>query len=320
MQRLLSIWFRIRIYQFIRLLQSIGWGLLIVFLFVISGLLLSLFDKLRDSASWQVALLISIVPLMLHLQRKDSRFLKMVHLSRRWVYFYEYAVLSFLLALPFGIYLRDWYLVPYAVAGGILISRLPSLRNYHRSSSIWNLPFLPPLAFEWSMGWRQSGVFIVLLVIAGTALAFLTAIPIVCLILIALIVTAFFDPIEPKEWIEPFWRNDFFFLRKWWFNWLIFVVATLPVSIAFLWFQWQYWHILVVVLAVVGMLLFFSVIYKYAAYWPGRRRSHNQIPVGLFLLGFVSLFFLPVSLFFLYRYYRKAVAQLQHYFPKNRRS
>jgi hypothetical protein len=313
-------WLLLRLRQFGRILKSIGIPLLLLFVLVVGGLFLGLLEKLQSSSAIEIAGFISLVPLAIHIQRKDRRALLLLHLSARQVYLAEYLAIAALLGLLFAGFFGQWRILAYALGFAVALSQLPVVAARTPDRSWWGLSAWPSLAFEWKMGWRQYYALMLPLLVLGVGLSFLTAAPITVLLVIAFIAISFFEPIEPKENILPFWSAPFFLFRKWWANWRVYLLVTAPLSIAFLVFHALYWHVLVATITGTGLLFFFCVAYKYAGYWPGRSKVYNQTAAGLFLLGFVSLFFLPVSLFFLWRYHQKAMRQLQHYHPKHHRT
>jgi uncharacterized membrane protein len=125
---------------------------------------------------------------------------------------------------------------------------------------------------------------------------------------------AAFDAIENKELLEGA------VLRKHWLRSKIleqtgvFHLTMLPPYFLFLLFHYSYWYILAAVFVIVSGFLTFAISYKYAHYYPGRKKSNNQLPVALFLLFLLNPFFAPATLVFLWVYYRRAVKNMKLYY------
>ncbi|MEN0003650.1 MAG: hypothetical protein AAF798_05890 [Bacteroidota bacterium] len=316
MLRTINLWLRIRARQIWRILQTVGWPLLTVFTLVFAGVVLMLLETMQQLTDWQLALLLALLPLGIHLQRKDQGFLKLLHLRPLLIYLAEYLALVLAIGLLLALFYGKWLIIPLALGLSSLVPLLPTLPPKIRQGTIWQLSWIPPMAFEWRMGWRQQVVPLLILLLGCTGLSYFTVAPVVGFVIIALLAASFYETAESPELVALFWHQPNFIVRKWWANWQVYLVVTSPLSVTFLVLHAQYWHVYLALLVLSAAYFFFLVAYKYAGYWPNRYKVYNQTAVGLFLLGFFSLFFLPVSCYFLWRYYRRATQQLHYYFPK----
>ena len=165
--------FRIRFFQFFRLMSGVGTYRLIFMLLILGVVSYIVFNILKqDSVTTLALVLLGIVILTTHATRKDKHFLKLLAKNVYYIYFFEYLFLVF----PFMVI---WVInYNWIGVGGLLLFCLiipliyfnlgmknsfsfllilidPFSPNLNFKLNI-SLPFIPVNAFEWISGIRRS--------------------------------------------------------------------------------------------------------------------------------------------------------------------
>lgn len=302
---------QIRLKQAARALRGVGWMLVValpmagIFLFVI-------WDKLAGLAAWQASLLLGVMFLALHIQRKDLAFLRKCHRSVPLIVGIEYQLALLPMSIPVAWLSGSAEILLWSHAAVALIAFLPARRSKDNGRT-FQLTFLPSKQFEWLSGVRKQWLILVPIYLAGILLSGYIPGPLLSISFILLIALGFYDELESRMMLESALRSRFL-LKKWGEHYRLFCLLLLPQIALFLIFHFQYWYLLLFILANAGILLGCAIFYKYSAYLPGRRSSNSQTPVSLLSLTLIIPFLAPLSLIALFILHRKARRRLQYFF------
>ena len=308
----------IRLRQSGRMLQSVGWGLLLFAILLCIGPLLSLIVRLQTMSNIEIALLLAFPMLFTHFARKDAKFLQKIAYPKYITFCFEYHLAILPFALAFAFYLRQWQFLPISSLFLCLISLLPFNRLQASDRPLLSFSMFPVLAFEWRAGWRRYRWAFLLFYLPGLLLAQFTAGPLVSLVLCMFLFTAFYDELEPPILLEQLLLSNNFLFKKIGLHIGIYLVSMMPISVAFVLFHPAYWYLILIGLTFGILLLSFALFYKYASYRPHRYRVYNQNAIGVFAIGLFIPLFLPGSLLYLIIYHRRALSRLAWFYsPKS---
>lgn len=308
--------FKIRLRQVGRILKTVGWGLLAVIIPLAFVFLLSILQFLQNIEQHWAALAFIAAFLTAHGMRGDEKFLQMTSPGQKvkQIYFFEYTLAALPFYLLFAAVLNYW-LFPFFVQAGILvISFLKagfSAKTAQKSFIKWTR--IPVEAIEWRAGLRQNGAVFLLIWLGSLGLAYFTAAPLLGIFLCAAVSTAFFENLEPKEWILPVKKPGGFLFQKAGLHLAVFHCLMLPHYLAFLIFHFQYWYFLPAAAGAASLMLSFAIFYKYSQWLPGRLSANSGTLVGIFILFLLIPFLMPAVLLALVWAYRRARNQLRFF-------
>lgn len=305
---------KIRLNQLWRLIRSVGWFLVLLLIFAVGGVFLALLENLykADALSW--ALLIGIILLMIHFSRGDSAFLKKLNISPRLFFTIEYLSGLTPLLLIMAI-LGRWLDLLASVLIALLIPLLPAGPRSWGAIRKVKLSWIPIKAFEWRGGIRQRPIPLLLFYLVGLLLSFFFPFAyIVMLLLLALIASSFFEVIESKDLVEVIYLPHCSLSPKLLLHFTVFHFLILPYHILFLLRFSSYWYIGLAAALMGSLLLAFSLLYKYAGYYPRRLKVYNQTPVGIFFLSMLIPFFWPGVIIYWIVKWRQAERRLKYYY------
>ena len=254
----------------------------------------------------------AIILFSFHNSRKDKEFLSIVKINKTLLFSIEY----FIISLPFIISFlltKNWYAVVVLLFLIYLISIIKRHVKFKISKPL-EYPFISQKIFEWYSGIRYNlpYLFIVYLI----ALVFcihLYIIPI-SILLLSLILSSFFIRTEPVSFIDVFQISAKKFLNmKLKCHLLYSFIFILPLIVIF-----SIIHPADILIVIISSIVYFlvqlySIILKYAFYTPNSTSEHNYIFIFLFLLGFIVPVFLPISIYFFFTFYNKAINILNNF-------
>jgi hypothetical protein len=306
---------QLRVRQGYRSLREVGWLLLLIVTPMLAIFLLGLLEKVQFSGVPVIALVGLGLLLTMHARRQDSGFLRLLNYAPCLVFLMEYSLAVLPLSLMAILALSDWLNPLLLQLGAVVMALLPSgFSTWFKPRGGMELKCWPTRFFEMKCALRKDYFPALLIYLIGLATAMFTvSVPLVVLLFVAMAGSAF-DAIENKELLEVT------VLRKQWLQTKIleqtgaFHLVMLPLYLLFLLFHYSYWYILAAVIVIVSGVLTFAISYKYAHYYPGRKKSNNQLPVALFLLFLLNPFFAPATLVFLWIYYRRAIKNMKLYY------
>ena len=253
--------------------------------------------------------------LALHVSREDRNFILLNFSNSEFLFFTDYILLTFPVALPLLIS-DPWHY--FMLISGIAII---SLLDWKPNQLTYNLSFLskiiPVSAFEALSGSRKNFTFIALLGLYLTALSlsWVRGLPLFILWSITIIITTFFGESEPLNILR---KDDFkggreFIIKK--CTTYIYPITLIyaPILIINSFFHADLWVIILLFLLLQLLTVCFSILYKYATYYPSVYLSQNNIIIILVGLCNLIPYLIPIVLLLNIRYYPKAVKNLNYY-------
>jgi hypothetical protein len=252
---------------------------------------------------------------LLHLSRRDARFLTLAGHSPRRVFAAEYLILLLPVAgvLALGGEVR---LVPAVLLAGLLLAMVPSgwfsLARARRAERRPVFRLAPLSAFEWVSGLRRSLLaFVVLYLVMIPASAFPAAL-VVLLLLATWTICGFYTEGEGWHLVQVFGLGPGAFLRAKIGRALgLWAISITPLAALFLARHTALWPVLVVALTGSAAVLVGSVAAKYAAYRQGRTWGAFGSLIPLVLTA--TLLVPPVAAYLLFRLWRMAERNLDPY-------
>ncbi len=304
----------LRLRQVKRILQDIGF----VYLVLLSPLLFIAVLKAWEilvEIEWTYlpGLIVLVLFLMIHLNRKDGHFLPRLPISAFQACFSEYLLAWFPLAVIAG-FAGNWQSPLVALIGIVFIAIIPPGLLKSSIKSRWSFQQIPPLAFEWRSGFRKHFIPIAFLYLAGLGLSYFTAsLPLVAFFIATFLMT-FHEKLEPKELMEIFFDKGSFLWVKIKLHSTVLHLFFLPLYLLFLVFHYPYWYVLVFIILFLQSIITFSIFYKYAHYRPKRKHVNASTPNAIFLMCALFPLTFPISLAMLLIYGQKAKNNLAQYY------
>ncbi len=304
----MSFLLQLRLRQLYRALRDVGWPLLLLATPMIAIFVLGLLDRSQRGGGPVVALVVLLAVAAIHLRRQDLRFLQLLNSATRQIFMAEYS----LLALPFSMFviilLGDFAQAAVLQVGVLAIALLPAgWANRLRPAAGQNLGWVPTRLYELKTALRKQFWAISLLYIIGLATCMFTASTPIVLLLLATIAVSAYDPIENRHLLEHTLLKKSWLAQKVLQQNKAFHLALAPHYVLYLVLHTSLWYILVALMLVVSGVLTFAITYKYAHYYPGRKKANNALAAGIFLLCLIIPFFAPACLVYLWVYWRRAV-------------
>ena len=303
---------KLRIRQIWRLILTVGW-LWVLALPILFVFFLVLLNNLQSAHPIFIYILAFLSPLSFHYSRKDAPFLKKVGYNIPLIYGTEYFLLSLIILLPVAMLYGQWPLLLLSPPGAIALAIAPVKKTYHNKNPLLKVDFIPLRYYEWIAGIRKNGWGLGIIYLLGLAGAYWIAPPLIAILLLSAVLPGFYDHCEPKEWIEAFFSKPNYLLKKSFQHAILLLLFLLPLMIAFLAFSIVYWYLLLIALIASLLYLFFLIFYKYANYYPGRRKVQNGTISGLMVLGLFLPFTAPVGIVYIFLLFIKAQKRLQLY-------
>lgn len=254
----------------------------------------------------------------IHFKRPDYNFLKKLGANAQWLFSAEYGILSLAFIVLFA-YKHYWGTSIALLAEVFVLPLIPQLFIHikSRENTQWwhSHTFWSPLHFEWISGVRKRFLYIAILWVLGLIFCFLAPVAPIITFMLTLVVIQFYALCEPKEMVEVLGYSAQRFVR-----WKIrqalrwFGVLIAPFWIGFLAFNFSYWFVLPAVLFISNLLISLAVVLKYASYSPNEDLSHNNTLMAMAIMFcFLPPFSFLVNTFWLIRYYRRAVHNMENY-------
>jgi hypothetical protein len=305
----------IRLLQLFRAFVGIGF----IRLVVLVALSVFLAVQLHTHTSvWPNAMFIAIGALLIigtiHIKRPDTQFLKTSFPNYKSIVLTEYLVFS----LPIMVMMlahQQWLALATLALGILLVSRFgvskkPTLLTINKRI----VDLLPPMAFEWKAGLRQSWLLLIPLWVVGfVSINFIGSAPLAILV-VGLITFTFYEEGEPYNKLTVFEISPARFVRqKAFMNMAIFAVLMAPHTIAFMAIHRQYWYIAPAALIVLTTIHGYLTLTKYSFYQPNVKLMAAQ---SFYTIGFVAIFapiILPVVWLLAIRFYFLSIKNLKPY-------
>jgi len=276
---------------------------------------LGLLERVQRTGSPYIALVILLIVFMTHARRQDSGFLRLLNYSSWQVFLLEYSIAVLPFSMLSVLVLGDWINPLLLQLGAMLIAFLPAgFSTFFQPKGGVDLNWIPTRFFELKCALRKDFKWAMLLYLIGLATSMFTVSMPLVLLLFMLMGVGAYDPIENRELLELAVAKKKWLPSKIVEQLMAFHLAMLPLYLLFVIFHFKYWYILAAVMAIGTGLLIFAISYKYAHYYPGRKRSNSQLPTSIFLLFLILPFLAPVTLVYLWIYYRRANRNMKLYY------
>ncbi|MFT5265291.1 MAG: hypothetical protein ACI8YQ_004042 [Polaribacter sp.] len=306
-----------RLKQAYRALRDVGWLLLLLVTPMVIIFVLGMLEREQFTGVPVIGIFGIGLILMAHARRQDRGFLRLMNYAPKQLFLMEYSLAVLPLSMIAGFALSDWINPLILQGGAALIAFLPAgFSSYFQPKGGVNLNWIPTRYFELKCILRKEFMMAAPLYLIGLLTAmFAVSMPVVVL-LFMLMAAGAYDAVENRELLE------LTVLKKKWLRTKIiqqltaFHIAMSPLYILFLLFHYNYWHILIAVILIATGLLTFVIAYKYAHYYPGRKKANSQLPMALFMLFLMNPFFAPGTLVYLWIYYRRANHNMKLYYSK----
>lgn len=303
----------IRAKQLSRMTKDLGifWSLFFVVLFGGIGWIVVL-QLLETPNKFVIVALFLLAILALQLKRKDRGFVRLIADFPPKVFWVEYLILSIPL-LVILLVLGEWLmmlLVPIILLG---ISFVHFSTN-HRALNNFLIEWIPSEAFEWKAGVRKYFYLLVILQFIGLlGFYYVGPIPVVVYFL-GVFIIGFYQECESELLLMVGERNpNQFLLRKIFLGLGLFALMISPMVVLFLLFHPGYWYIPLLLFLLIGSVLVYVILLKYAFFEANTIKSSN---VFWAIWGIGALFlppFLPVVWVLSIYFYFKATNKLKPY-------
>lgn len=298
-----------------RAFVGIGFIRLVVLVALFVFLAVQLFSQ---TSVWPNAMFVAIGALLIigaiHIKRPDTQFLKTSFPNYKSIVLTEYLVFSLPIMVMMLLH-QQWFALATFALGILLVSRL-GVRKKPTTLTINKkiVDLIPPMAFEWKAGLRQSWLLLIPVWMVGFAtINFIGSAPLAILV-VGILTFAFYEEGEPYNTLTVFELSPACFIKqKAMMNMAIFTVLMAPHTIAFMAIHRDYWYIAPAALIVLTTLHGYLTLTKYAFYRPNVKLAAAQ---SFCTIGFVSIFapiILPVVWLLAIRFYFFPIKNLKPY-------
>jgi len=304
---------KIRLLQLMRLAGGLGL-MRVVFLAAMGAFLLfALFAGTTVSpGDFYVSAGYLFVILVIHVNRKDKKFLKLCSRQPGLIFFVEYLLLLLPLLLCL---IRHQHYVTILGTMALLpviihVEYRPKVKSLN--SAIQRL--IPSSCFEWKSGVRTALFFMACVWIVGLATSFFAGSVPVALFLLGITPLGFYEKGEPVHMILALEMDaGRFILHKIKLQLALFSCMALPLMAAFIAFHTSLWYIPVIEYIVLISSHIFIVLTKYTFYQPNQKSGGAQV-FGVFgALAMLIPVFIPLIWMLSIRFYLKSVKNLNFY-------
>ena len=299
----------IRWKQFYRTLWQIGVFrvaiLLVFFLFLFAAVYVV--SEERQKAAIICGIWICLI-VYIHASRLDKIFLCINVGFDKWIYGFEY----FILSIPLMICLllrRQWLpvlcLIFFSLGIGLLkINR----KKQRRTFNTFLQQYIPSDMYEWKAGVRQNLIVLMIVWLLGLCTAFFVASVPIAMFLIGLLMTGFYQSIESWQILLSYQKNAnqllFYKIRQ---HSLFYTILNLPLIMLFMIFHLELWYIPVVEFIILFSIHIYSIVLKYAFYSQDRRSVRSVLMLLGMLIGLNPLLTPALWLFTIYLFLKARI-------------
>ncbi|MEO1713451.1 MAG: hypothetical protein AAFU60_08970 [Bacteroidota bacterium] len=303
---------RLRIEQGIRMVQSAGWGLLLLTGFITIGLWLPLLFQLDDIPAVIYATVGLAISGSIHWTRRDRFFLERLYprtLSRKQLVLIEYGCLLLVLSLLSFLIAQRLTAFSLLIGSFVGLAPLPRILPDGQRRDWFN--WIPLEAYELRFGWRQHRWLIVGIWLLGALTAFHFAFYLLAILAIIGSIPSWYDHLESLPLLQHRLQRPL--TRTLVQHWLILQIMMLPLYLFLLIWQSEFWVLLFIGPVLSSLFQTFSLALKYARYQPDRVRIQNQVPTMLFLMLCLAPGLILASLIWTIIEWQRAGKNLQNY-------
>lgn len=246
---------------------------------------------------YPVVLLYLLTNLMIHLRRKDKKFL-IINVSHfRIIFLAEYLILLSPLIICLLLY-NKWLVLLFVTISVLFIPAIDcNLNIHHRKTFNTSLQkLIPSDLYEWKAGIRKNFILLLIAYILGACFSWnIPVIPITMLI-IGLTISDFFIAEESWQMLLSFEKNAgkmlLYKIRR---HFLFYAICNLPLIILFVIFHYDLWYIPIIEFIMLLSIHIYTITMKFAYYEADKSGRVNSI---IQLIG-VVLGLIPVTTPFL---------------------
>lgn len=268
-----------------------GWGILLLAFAISFGAVVAFITQVVYHPDWMWGLLFFASLAVWHHGRGDRRLLAHLNLPLRPLLWGEYAVS----ALPAWVLLaggQNWGGMAILALGiAVLPFWTPALHSVKSAATNWKLGWIPLWAFEWRAGIRKTGHVFWMLWLGGLAASWwVGGLPLTAFFW-GLIILSFYEDVETKEILAAAFGHQNELIIKMLRHIALAIVLLLPHLVLFLLFNSRLWHLPLLAFSFVAALTGFSVVNKYAGWYPLRQQVRQSLLLGLYVATLLSALF-----------------------------
>lgn len=257
---------------------------------------------------------VGLLTICLYLQsvRKDRLFV-FTHIENPhleiWI---EYLAWTFPFAIS-SLFNKYWFFYLLLMAGLYVITYL----NYSIRQKTWlgNISILIPATnFEWISGIRKNMVYTIPLYLVAIGFGWFSYLSLFILWLLTIIITTFYSECEPLQILKEGNNSPKLLLgKKMIKHGTCLIILYAPVLMLNTLVNPENWLVNFLFVVVQISLLCFSIGFKYTMYEPNKPSTGGEVIQGLTAIGSVIPFLVPVPVIMAFRYYYKAIRNLNNY-------
>jgi hypothetical protein len=286
---------KIRLKQIQRATRGLGLGRFIFLSFFMGFIVLGLLfiETSKAPNSYYTTGIYSTLLILIQINRKDKRFLRIHFNNFKWILFMEYLLLiiPLLICLIFHGQLLSIILV--AILIFLIINIKYNPRRKTLNTAIQRL--IPADCFEWKSGVRKTLFIIIFLWVIGMGTSFfIGSVPIIIFIL-GIFPLIFNGKDEPLQMILAFEMGTNRFLKHKIITQLfLFTILSFPLILSFLIFHDEFWYIPITQYVVLIFVHLYFILTKYAFYKPNQTSSPSQAFSSIGGLSILFIFLIPL--------------------------
>jgi len=302
----------IRLKQLYRSLVGIGLFRLIFLLGLVAILGVILYYQATDATiSLFIGIGLLILIAVIQIKRGDKLFLKSHFSNYKILIFAEYLAISSPVMLLMVVH-KQWFSL-ICFLGLFLIVHL-DIKAKHSSVNTKLQALIPSDSFEWKAGLRKQLFILVPIWIIGAATSFFIASVPIAIFILGIAVSSFYEKGEPYQMIlfQELSAKKFLFLKvKRQIQ--MFSIATVPLVLLFIAFNFELWYIPAAEYLFFCFLHVYVIMTKYAFYEPNEKSRSAQTMASLGMVGTIIPVFLPVVMLMSVWFYGKSINNLNYY-------
>lgn len=304
----------LRYRQLLSIFHKTGWIYTILAVFLLVGLLLQLIGVSKTNPFW--ILLLPVLYLPLHQNRKDKRLLQQIFLEKTWlVYLFEYEMLTIPFVVWNVLWSQNWLYGSLTIGIVALMARLQPNFELNWQGFQLNHSWIPPAQFEWRAHFRRNGWGIYGLYLLTILLGIWHWAGFIGLGLLTMSLVGCFDFGESLIVLKLEQQNARSFLKaKILSQSLLFGKFVAPIVLWYLLRFPEHWLAYLILLFFYFLNFTVLILNKYKSYIPNESVTSGKVYVVMTLLGMLLPYFFPISIVLFVVFYPKAIRNLQTYF------
>lgn len=304
--------------QLFRLTKDIGIGHLIILFPILVIAVLGVLHLVLTSQHAGIAFVILFLLVGNHWVREDRFFLEQLPLPLFCFFLLDY----WLLCSPFLVSFIYWFKWPNLIvlSLGLLILAFikpPYFKGTKKKKfATISLEWIPLEIFEWRCGLRKNPFSFIVLYVLGLGLSFYAITIPICLLLLALNITNFFQFFENKDLLLAINHDKKLLQKKASKSLLLFNSIMLPHYLLFIVFHDSYQHLgaLLIISIIAQLIIVFAIVMKYKSYTFHDHKIYNSLPLAIFVGCLTVPFLWPIPILMIIRFWKKAQENLIYHY------